>query len=64
MRKTVTLDEKDIEQVVAKHFDVDPEHVYLHHEKSIEGYGTGEHTVDVVEVTISIPLDGYEKGKL
>ena len=43
MKHTIELDVKDIQQVIAKEFDVKEEQVVVAIKKVYSGYGIGEH---------------------
>ena len=45
MEKLIKLNERDIIQVIADHFDVDRNHVCLKIDRTWEGYGPAEHEV-------------------
>ena len=43
MKQTIELDTKDIQQLIAKEFDVKEEQVVVAIKKVYSGYGIGEH---------------------
>lgn len=52
MKKIIELNKKDIEQIIAKHFEVSVDNVNVSVKQESEGYGMGEHTVCVAEAKV------------
>lgn len=58
MEHTITLDEKDIAQIIANSYDCDLKNVQVFTEISYEGYGPSEHPVSRVRAKITITQEG------
>lgn len=54
MTTEIHLTKKDIQKVLAEHFDVKPDAVDVNCYMDIEGYGPGEHEVPSVRAVIEI----------
>lgn len=52
MERIIKLNENDIIQVIANHFDVDRKNVTLTIDVSYEGYGSAEHKVYKASATV------------
>lgn len=52
MKTIIELNKKDIEQIIAKHFEVSADDVDVSVIQESEGYGMGEHTVYVAEAKV------------
>ena len=55
MRTEVHLNSKDIEFIIAKHYDVSKENVSVFVSEECQGYGTGEHMEKIVKGIITYP---------
>lgn len=53
MKTKIFLDKYDVQQIVAKHYNVDPKNVDVHLFIATEGYGMGEHDAADVEVIVT-----------
>lgn len=47
MKQTIELDEYDIKQIIAEHFDTDEKNVSVFVTEKMSGYGQGEYIVSV-----------------
>lgn len=54
MSRQITLNEKEIRQILAEHFHVEAEAVTINKEEITVGYGVGEHIETAVSARIDI----------
>ena len=54
MKHTIELDAKDIQQLIAKEFDVKEEQVVVAIKKVYSGYGIGEHKDYQIYATVNM----------
>lgn len=57
MKTTIELDEKDIAEIIAKRFEVNPKDVRVIAKKSYEGQGPMEHEVFRCHATVTKNLE-------
>jgi len=71
MKTKVFLDKYDVQQIVAKHYNVEPKSVDMHLFMETVGYGLGEHDEPSIEVVVTTgeetsddkcPCDGCENN--
>ena len=60
MKTKVFLDKRDVQLIVAKHYNVQPNNVDVHLFITMEGYGMEAHDAAAMEVTVTTD-DGIEE---
>ncbi len=61
MKINLILNEKDIRDIIAQHFDVKPESVLVSAHEGTEGYGTNEHKYLYVDAIVKAEKEAIKR---